>query len=115
VKVFDKIFRPKIERYIPSAEECDDQAVLIYLEGEDFDQMVLLSDRLTASLAKTNLGMFNGNEIGGGETVLFLYGDDAEKLFEHILPVLQQYEFCRGARAIISQGAPGAPQRKVVL
>jgi hypothetical protein len=113
--IFNKLFRPKIERYIPSAEECDDQAVLIYLEGEDFDQMVLLSDRLTTSLAKTNLGMFDGNEIGGGETILFLYGDDAEKLFEHILPVLQQYEFCRGARAVIRQGAPGAPQREVNL
>jgi hypothetical protein len=112
VKIFDKL-RPK--RSVASIEESDDEAVLIYIDGEDFEQMGFLSDRLMQSLKETPLGIFDGNEIGGGETVFFLYGSDAESLFTHISPVLKKFAFSSKAKAIIRKGGPGAPQREVFL
>ena len=44
--------------------------------------MIALSDKLEAVIEKQNVGMFDGNEIGGGEMTLFMYGPDAERLYE---------------------------------
>jgi hypothetical protein len=90
-------------------------AVLLYLEGEDFDRMVELSDKLTEAVEKANVGMLDGNEIGGGETTLFMYGPDAEAVFRAIEPVLLQEESARGAKATIRWGNPGSPQREIVI
>jgi hypothetical protein len=100
---------------VPPSHPGGDEAVLIYLEGEDFDIMETLSDKLTEAIEACGLGMFDGNEIGGNETVLFMYAPDAEVLFKHIEPILRDDEFCRGAKAIIRWGGPGAPQREVIL
>lgn len=99
----------------PPSRPGEEEAVLIHLEGEDFDIMLQVSDKLTEVIERTNVGMFDGNEIGGDETVLFMYGPDAELLFKHIEPILRDDEFCRGAKAIIRLGGPGAPQREVTL
>ena len=105
-------FDPSIE---PPSRPGEEEAVLIRLEGEDFDIMLQISDKLTEVIERTKVGMFDGNEIGGDETVLFMYGPDAELLFKHIEPILRDDEFCRGAKAIIRWGGPGAPQREVTL
>jgi hypothetical protein len=113
MSVVDKFFKPSPN---PSpSHPGGEQAVLIYLEGEDFDIMLMLSDKLTEAIENSGLGMFDGNEIGGNETVLFMYGPDAELLFKEIEPILREDEFCRGAKAIIRWGGPGSPQREVIL
>ena len=100
----------------------DEQTVLIYLDGstlpdEVYQQhdLATIEDRLVAALANTGLGEFDGNEIGGGETKLYLYGPDAERLFAHLEPILTAYPLCRNARVVIRRGRPGAPQREVQL
>jgi hypothetical protein len=92
-----------------------EQAVLVHLEGEDFDIMIGISDKLTEAIENSGLGMFDGNEIGGNETVLFMYGPDAELLFKYIEPILREDEFCRGSKVVIRWGGRGAPQRVVTL
>ena len=98
----------------PSNTEGE-QAVLLYLEDEDFDIMLGISDKLSEAIENSGLVMFDGNEIGGNETVLFMYGLDAELLFQHIEPILREDEFCRGSKVVIRWGGPGAPQRVVML
>ena len=111
--MFGKFFKP---RPLPtSSHPAGGQAVLLYLEGEDFDRMVDLSDKLTEAIESANVGEFDGNEIGGGETVLFMYGPDAEALFQAVEPILIRAESAHSARAVIRWGSPGSPQREVVI
>jgi hypothetical protein len=110
--IFDKLLKPKPA---PPVQKLNEQAVLIYINGEEFDPMIVLSDKLTAAIESALLGEFDGNEIGGGETILFMYGADAEALYQHIEPILKVDPLCRGARAIVRQGKPGSPQREILL
>src|SRR5579875_39057 len=100
---------------MPKPSEVKEHSVLLYLEGEDFDRMVELSDELTEAIESSDTGMFDGNEIGGGETVLFMYGPDAERLFSAIEPVLRRHEAALGSRVVIRWGGPGAPQRELIV
>ena len=93
----------------------DEQSVLIYIEGEDLDGSIPVQEALIDLLEGSEVGMFDGNEVGGGQLVLFLYGPDAELLFKHIEPVIRADEFCNGARVLIRWGKPGSPQREVNL
>ena len=93
----------------------EDQAVLIYCEGEDLEASIPLQEKLIALLEDQQVGMFDGNEVGNGELVLFLYGPDAELLFKFIEPILRADDFCRGARIIIRWGGPNAPKREVTI
>ena len=107
--MFGKLFKSKIKL------QDADQAVLLYLWGEDFDRMAELSDKLTETIEQAGVGEFDGNEIGGGETVLFMYGPDAELLFAAIEPVLRSTPAIKGTKAIIRKGGPGAEQREVLF
>jgi hypothetical protein len=94
----------------------DEQAVLIYIEGEDLDGSIPVQEALIdLPEGSSEVGMFDGNEVGGGQLVLFLYGPDAELLFKHIEPVIRADEFCHRARVVIRWGKPGSPQREVNL
>jgi hypothetical protein len=107
-KLFSK--NPKIE----------DQAVLLYLDVktlskeiyEKYDLMTL-EEKIIEVIKGRGLGEYDGNEIGSGETVIFLYGPDAEKLFAAIEPIIRSYPLCKNARVLIRQGGPGAKQREV--
>jgi hypothetical protein len=118
--IFDKLFAKGESTVSPQAQA--EQAVLIHLNGTDLDQAVYeendlmtIEDLLIAKLDGTGLGEFDGNEVGEGGATLFLYGNDAEKLFTRIEPVLRDYPLCQKAKVIIRQGKPGSQQREVNL
>jgi hypothetical protein len=113
LSIVDRFLKSKLVQ--PLSPVAEDQAVLVYVKSEDFDGMMPIHDKLWALLDNSSIGMFDGNEIGGGETVLFLYGPDAELLFTKIEPVLRADEFCKEARVVIRWGGPNAPQREVNL
>jgi hypothetical protein len=104
------------------AKPSPDQAVLVHLDGTGLSDAVYeeyglatLEDQLTEALTRKGTGEFDGNEIGPGETTLFMYGPDAEALLRTVEPVLRAYPLCRGARVIIRAGQPGAPERELKL
>ena len=105
-----------------AARPAASQSVLVYLSGtklpsevyEKFD-LATLEDQLSAAIAARALGEFDGNEVGPGETKLYMYGPDAEQLFAGIEPILRGYPLCKGAKIVIRKGGPGAGQREIVL
>jgi hypothetical protein len=111
LKFLDRFLRSKSQTPTPTEE----QAVLIYVPNEDLEGSIPLQDNLYELLDKSSVGMFDGNEVGGGKLVLFLYGPDAELLFRHIEPTLRADEFCKGSKVVIRWGGPDAPQREVNL
>ncbi len=96
----------------PTQEE---QAVLVHIGNEDLEGSIPLQETLHELLESSAAGMYDGNEVGEGELVLFMYGPDAEILFKHIEPTLRADEFCKGAKVVIRWGGPNAPKREVIL
>ncbi len=113
MRIFDKLLKPIAPQ--PSSSNTDEGCVLIYIRGEEWDPMEAAQDKLMALLDNSEIGMFDGNEIGGDETVLFMYGPNAEQLYSFIEPILKADDYFRGARAIIRQGPPSSPKREVIL
>jgi hypothetical protein len=111
--IFDKLLKPIAPP--PSSVKANEGCVLIYIQGEEWDPMAAAQDNLMALLDDSEIGMFDGNEIGGDETVLFMYGPNAEALYNFVEPTLQADSYFRGAKAIIRQGPPQSPYREVIL
>ena len=102
--------------------ESSQQAVLVYLNGTDlpdevYDEYDLetLESKLIEILERDKLGEYDGNEFGPTETILFMYGPDAERLFAGIEGTLRAYPLCQRARVEIRQGEPEAPMRELQL
>ena len=109
---------PESDNRVGGGEE---HAVLIHIPlAEDFgdsdmEALYSLEDELYEQLDGSDAGEFDGNEIGGGEWVLYLYGPDADVLVETILPTLESHDLPDGAYAIKRYGEPGAQQKRIEL
>jgi hypothetical protein len=102
----------------------NEHAVLIHL-----DPLAAPNGRLTpavtrpleAELAEVvmrlGIGVFDGNEFAanGLEGTLFVYGSDADRLFEGIEMTLRASPLCRNARVELRYGAPGSKVREIRL
>ena len=77
--------------------------------------LLTIEDQLTAVIARERLGEFDGNEVEGARTTLYMYGPDAERLFSGVESTLRAYALCQGAKVIVRRGPPGSPQREVKL
>jgi len=86
-------------------------AVIVHIPRIDFDQSVPLEDELTEVMESTDFGYRDGNEIGGGETTLWIFGKSAEEVFQTIEPILRSNQFCEGAKIVLRYGKPGSRER----
>jgi hypothetical protein len=76
-----------------------------------------LEERIDAAVAGIG-GAHEGDEIGGGEAILFTYGPDADRLLEAIRACLAGFPVLDGAYAVKRYGGPdnpGAPEQRVPL
>jgi hypothetical protein len=99
-----------------------EQAVIVHLRGSGLAEEVYekydvstLQDQLREVIRKKKLGEFDGNEHGPEETVLYMYGPDADLLFAGVESVLRAYPLCKEGVAVIRRGPPGSPEREVSL
>ncbi|WP_433042733.1 hypothetical protein [Dactylosporangium sp. CS-033363] len=67
-----------------------------------------LQERLTAALAGLDVGELDGNEFGGDQVAVYLYGPDADRLYDAVEPVLRSLPH-RPARATLRYGEAGDP------
>lgn len=110
-KVAPRAIESDEEDEADGVDESERPSVLIHLDGvnlpddiyEKYDLMTL-EDKLIAKLEVAGFGELDGNEIGEGGATLFLYAEDAEKLYRAIKPVLRGYPLCRKARVAIFNG-----------
>ena len=63
-----------------------------------------LADDLERVIGEKQAGEFDGEEFGGGRCVLYMYGPDADRLFEAVEPVLRAAPLARGGFAIKRYG-----------
>jgi hypothetical protein len=83
---FREEFCETIDDGVTGAAHC--VLVTFPFEGTDLAPIFALEDALSAAIEASRSGEFDGNEAGGGEVVLYMYGPDADALFAAITPVL---------------------------
>jgi hypothetical protein len=100
---------------------ANDQAVLVYFDygRPDLSDLFALEDRLLDAIADAHAGELDGNEVAAdrSDATVFMYGPDADALFEAVQPVLLATDFTRNARVVIRYGPPqdGVRQREIHL
>lgn len=92
-----------------------DHAVMVYfpLSEDDLDTLFDLEDALINAIDEAGAGEFDGNEIGAGEAVLYMYGPDADKLFAAVEKVLRTAPMVREGYAVKRFGPPEDGVREV--
>jgi hypothetical protein len=71
---------------------------------KELDRISTLTDKLADAIEKHEAGEFDGDEYGGGHCRLFMYGPDADKLFDAIKKPLLASALCKGGYAIKRYG-----------
>lgn len=74
-----------------------------------------IEDRLIEAIDEAGVGEFDGNEVGPDGAVLYMYGPDADRLWEVIEPVLRSASLGSGSYAVKRYGEPGASETRVDL
>ena len=98
-----------------------EQAVVIHFQygSTDLKRLFALEERLESALSGSAIGEYDGNEIAtdGSDGFLYLYGPDADRLFDAIEPVLRATPFMRGAQVTKRYGPPeaGVKESSVVI
>jgi hypothetical protein len=74
-----------------------------------------LADDIAEVVAASESGEYDGYEVGEGEYLLFLYGLDADELFEVLEPLLCSQAWPGAVTAVKRYGPPGAPEAQVTV
>jgi hypothetical protein len=80
---------------------------------QEREAIFALEDRLNVAIERADAGEFDGNEFGDGECTLYMYGPDADRLYNAIAPV-QMSPLARGGYAIKRYGEASNPAAKEV-
>ena len=83
---FREEFCETIDDGVTDVDHC--VLVTFPFEGADLAPVFALEDALSVAVEASRSGEFDGNEVGGGEVVLYMYGPDADALYAAIAPVL---------------------------
>jgi hypothetical protein len=68
------------------------------------EAVIALAEQLERVIDEQQIGEFDGEEFGDSRCVLYMYGPDADLLFEAIEPVLKAASLARGAFVIKRYG-----------
>jgi hypothetical protein len=98
-----------------------EQAVIVQFNymPASLDELAGLEDQLVEAIERGAAGALDGHEIAldGRDTLVYMYGPDADRLYAAIEPVLLMWEALSEARVLLRYGPPGIEtrQRTVVL
>jgi hypothetical protein len=94
-----------------------DHAVVVHFSygSTDLSRLFALEDELVEALEMANAGEFDGNEMAadGSDGYLYMYGPDANILFNAIEPVLESADFMKNAKVKLRFGPSNEGAREV--
>ena len=83
------------------AQKAPEHAVIVHFTygSTNLERLFELEHRIEAAISAAEVGEYDGNEVAvdGSDGYLYMYGRDADKLFEVIRPILEATSFMRGA------------------
>jgi len=90
--------------------KAPEHALIVHFRygSKDLGPLFELEEALDDALAGGGAGEYDGNEmaVDGPDGVLFMYGPDADRLFDVVAPILRREAFMRGARIRKRYGPP---------
>lgn len=96
-----------------------EHAVIIHFQygSRDLSRLFELEDKIEDVVAKAKVGEYDGHEIAmdGSDGFFYLYGPDADKLFQAVEATLQQSKFMQGAEVNKRYGPAGAGVKEVTF
>ena len=102
-----------------SAQKAPEHAVIVHFTygSTDLGRLFELEERLESAISAAGVGEYDGNEVAvdGSDGYLYMYGPDADKLFEIIRPILERTSFMGGAEVRKRYGPPSDGVREHVL
>ncbi|MFZ4572923.1 MAG: hypothetical protein ACOYN0_00915 [Phycisphaerales bacterium] len=107
----------------PGSEQgSEEHAVIVRvtLEGEmptdeELERFVAIQERLAEAINAAGSGEFDGDEWGEGVCTIYMYGPDADALWESVMKVLEREPFRAGSTARKRYGPPGAREEVINL
>ncbi|PIT87205.1 MAG: hypothetical protein COU31_04135 [Candidatus Magasanikbacteria bacterium CG10_big_fil_rev_8_21_14_0_10_40_10] len=97
-----------------------EQAVIVnfsYLGGTDLSQFFQLEEELESAINTNNVGEYDGNEVAtdGSHGTLFIYGTDADKLFDVVSPILKKAKSIKDITVTVRYGPPADGVKEKVV
>lgn len=94
-----------------AALDSNEQALLVRFDygSTNLGPLYSLEDKLVKAIQAAGAGEYDGHEIAvdGSDGSLYMYGPDAERLFEVVQPTLEDTDFLKGAQVTMRYGPPG--------
>ena len=98
-----------------------DEWIAVYLKvsndeygtEEERDSIHQFTDKLAEVILKSGAGVFDGDEFGNGECGLFMYGANADQLFNVMESLLRDWKPLAGGYAIKRYGAPAGLSERI--
>ena len=84
-----------------------------YGTEEERDSIHRFTDKLSEIISESGMGIFDGDEFGNGEGGLFMYGPNADRLFNVVEPSLRGWKPLEGGYAIKRYGAPAGQSERI--
>jgi len=82
--------------------------------GTDLGPIYDLEDALGEAITTAGAGEFDGNDVGQGECILYMYGPDADALSTAIKPVVTAHQqMLAGGHLLLRYGPPEDGVREV--
>jgi len=100
-----------------------EQAVLFYLKlsddefgaSEEREAIFNLEDELKKKIASAKVGEYDGHEFGKGFATFYMYGPDADKLFDAVIDSIRKHQPRAGSYITKRYGKPGGKEERVNL
>jgi hypothetical protein len=104
-----------------SPQPTPDHAVIVRFSygSTDLSRLFELESKLETAIADAKVGEYDGNEIAvdGSDGILYMYGPDADRLFQVVEPVLKATPFMNGAKVTVRYGPPadGVREKEITI
>jgi len=96
-----------------------EQAVIVHFDygSKDLSRLFELEDKLGSVIEAADAGEYDGNEVAmdGSDGFLYMYGPDADRLADVIMPELLATPWMKGARLTKRYGPPGEGVREAIV
>lgn len=114
MEIFRRLFKrraapKKIKEWISVTFKM--KAVGEFGNAEERASVHEFTKRLSAVILERQVGVYDGDEYGKGEGSLYMYGPNADELFDVIRPLLVDWEPLKGGYAIKRYGARERSER----
>jgi hypothetical protein len=102
-----------------SMNDLPEHAVIVHFNygSTDLQPLFALEEKLEQASSLAGAGEFDGNEVAadGSDGYLYMYGPNADRLFEVIKPVLESCVFMKGAKVRKRYGPPKDGVRESIV